>query len=292
MFFRQYSASMLKVLLTFIMATMAAVVLWYLYAYYTYAPQTRDGKVRVDVVPLASDVSGRIEEVRVHDNQPVRRGDVLFIVDQVRLANDVKASEANFAMAQAQFKAAERESRRYRALQGVASQQERDNRETVLEQARALVSQALAELERTRIDYSRAVVRSPVNGIVTNLSLRPGAYAMTGQPVMALVDSDSYYVAGYFEETKLARMQVGMSVSVRLMGESRTLHGHVEGFAAGIEDRERVTVSGSLLANVNPTFSWVRLAQRVPIRIALDEIPQGIALVAGRTATVSLDSGP
>jgi multidrug resistance efflux pump len=121
-----------------------------------------------------------------------------------------------------------------------------------------------------------------VNGTLSNFSLRPGNYVTAGQPVTALVDADSYYIAGYFEETKLRRIRVGDAVRVRLMGADADLAGHVTSIAPGIEDRER-TDSSRMLANVNPTFSWVRLAQRVPVRITLD---QPIKLVAGQTATV------
>nr|WP_283813144.1 HlyD family efflux transporter periplasmic adaptor subunit [Bradyrhizobium manausense] len=108
-----------------------------------------------------------------------------------------------------------------------------------------------------------------------------------GKGVMALVDSDTLNVEGYFEETKLARIRVGDKVQVRLMGERGTLSGHVESIAAGIEDRDSAE-GASLLANVNPTFSWVRLAQRVPVRIALDRVPDNVSLVAGRSATVEV----
>lgn len=285
----EQSSRLLKIALTLALAVLGAFTVWHLYAYYTYAPQTRDGKVRADVVALAADVSGRVDEVRVRDNQVVKHGDVLFVIDRVRLANDLAEAKASVATAKAQLAAAEREDKRYRGLAGVVAPQELDVRRTAAETARAQYEQAIASLERARINLERAEVRSPVNGIITNFSLLPGAYATAGQPVMALVDQDSFYVAGYFEETKLSRMRVGMPTTIHLMGESRPLKGHVEGLAAGIEDRERVTSTGTLLANVNPTFSWVRLAQRVPVRIAIDEVPKGTTLIAGRTATVVVD---
>ncbi|CAP41537.1 efflux RND transporter periplasmic adaptor subunit [Bordetella petrii] len=285
----EQSSRVLKIALTLALAVLGAFTLWHLYAYYTYSPQTRDGKVRADVVALAADVSGRVDEVRVRDNQVVKHGDVLFVIDRVRLANDLAEAKASVATAKAQLAAAEREDKRYRGLADVVAPQELDVRRTAAETARAQYEQAIASLDRARINLERAEVRSPVNGIITNFSLLPGAYAIAGQPVMALVDQDSFYVAGYFEETKLSRMGVGMPATIHLMGESRSLKGHVEGFAAGIEDRERVTSTGTLLANVNPTFSWVRLAQRIPVRIAIDEVPKGATLIAGRTATVVVD---
>lgn len=286
---RETTLSLLKTTLTVIIALLGAVVLWYFYSYYTYAPQTRDGKIRADVVSLAADVSGRVEAVYVRDNERVRRGDLLFTVDKVRLTNALEQAQAAVATAQAIRNAAERENRRYASLGDAGSKQQRDERRSKAEEARAKYAQTIADQDLARINLERAQVRSPVNGIVTNFSLRPGAYATAGQPLIALVDSDSFYVAGYFEETKLARIQPGAHAILHVMGEDRTLSGHVESLSAGIEDRERTASSNTLLANINPTFSWVRLAQRVPVRIAIDEVPQGVELIAGRTVTVTLD---
>ncbi|QHB28788.1 membrane protein [Pseudomonas monteilii] len=287
--FSNLSSRLLKTAGTLSVSALALAAAWYIYVYYTYAPQTRDGKVRADVVALAADVSGRVDEVSVRDNQRVRKGQLLFTVDKDRLSNALKTAEAVLAIAEAQNEAAQREQRRYRNLQGVVPPQALDQHVTAAKEAAARRQQAAADLERARIDLDRARVRAPVNGIVTNFSLRPGAYAMAGQPVMALVDEDSYYIAGYFEETKLARIRTGSLAKVQIMGETRPLSGHVESFSAGIEDRERSTSTGSMLANINPTFSWVRLAQRIPVRITLDEVPEGVHLIAGRTATIELE---
>jgi multidrug resistance efflux pump len=152
-------------------------------------------------------------------------------------------------------------------------------------QARAAVQQAHAQLDAARLNLQRTTVRAPVDGVVTNVDLRPGDYFVTGHQALALVDADSLHVDGYFEETKLPRIRVGDRVSVRLMGEPLVMYGHVQSIAAAIEDRER-TPSANLVANVNPTFSWVRLAQRIPVRVVLDHPPANVRLIAGRTATV------
>ncbi|MXP25268.1 efflux RND transporter periplasmic adaptor subunit [Altererythrobacter indicus] len=279
----------LRIVATLILAIIAALALWHLYNYYTYAPQTRDGKVRADVVSLASDVSGRIDSVAVTDNQIVAKGDILFTVDKARLRNALQSANASVATARATLASAEQEARRYNALEGVVSGQDRDLRRAAAQEARAQLSSAIASRDLAKINLERAEVRSPVNGIVTNFQLRPGAYATAGQPVMALVDRDSFYVAGYFEETKLSQIRPGTRATITLMGEDQPLKGHVVGLSAGIQDSERSASSNSTLAGVNPTFSWVRLAQRVPVRIEIDSIPKGIALVAGRTATVTID---
>jgi len=137
------------------------------------------------------------------------------------------------------------------------------------------------------LNLARTRVVSAVNGTVTNLDLRTGAYVTAGHAVMALIDSDSYYVEGYFEETKLAAIQVGDAVLVMPMGQQVRLRGHVESLAGGIADRDRST-SANLLSNVNPTFNWVRLAQRIPVRVKLDAVPAGTRLVAGQTVTVDV----
>ncbi|SDR90160.1 RND family efflux transporter, MFP subunit [Halopseudomonas litoralis] len=282
-------ARLSKKVVTAVAAIAAVFVLWQLYSYYTYAPQTRDGKIRADVVALAADVSGRIETVQVRDNQIVQRGDVLFTLDQVRLQNALDRATAAVASAKARQDSAVREWNRYSTLRDAVSQQERDNRQSAMEETQAQYQEAVANLELADINLERADVRAPVNGIVTNLSLRPGAYAVAGEPVMALVDSDSFHVAGYFEETKLKHIHVGDQATIHIVGEDQPLTGHVEGLSAGIDDRERTTASGTLLANVNPTFSWIRLAQRIPVRISIDTVPEGIELIAGRTVTVTLE---
>ncbi|MGO3570600.1 MAG: efflux RND transporter periplasmic adaptor subunit [Serratia grimesii] len=290
--FRERTVVLLRPALTLIAVLAALWVLWQLYLYYTYAPQTRDGKIRADVVPLATDVSGKVDTVHIHDNQVVHKGQLLLTLDKVRLRNALEQADAAVERASVQLASSRRENQRYQALQSAISQQERDNHRDAQSLAKANLDQALADQALARINLQRADLYAPVDGVITNFSLRPGAYATAGQPIMALVDSNSFYIAGYFEETKLGQIQNGDKVIIRVMGEQRPLYGHVDGLSAGINDSERTTATGNLLANVNPTFSWIRLAQRIPVRVAIDEVPSGITLIAGRTATVSLSEMP
>ena len=179
--------------------------------------------------------------------------------------------------------------KRYSALTPgvVVSAQRMDQVVAIQGSAQAAYDQAVADVALAKLNIDRSEVRASVSGIVTNMELRPGAYLTPGKGVMALLDTDTLHVQGYFEETKLQRIHVGYSVNVRLMGSSHVLQGRVESVAAGIEDRDRSNGS-SLLANVNPTFNWVRLAQRVPVRIALDRAAERGELVAGATATVEV----
>ena len=149
----------------------------------------------------------------------------------------------------------------------------------------AAYRQAVADRAVAGLNLKRSEVSSPVDGTVSNVDLEPGDYVTTGKAVMALVDRATLRVEGYFEETKLPYILQGDRVQVQLMGEPHRLTGRVESIAAGIADRER-SDSSDLLANINPTFNWVRLAQRVPVRVKLDAVPSGVLLVVGRTATV------
>lgn len=258
-----------------------------LWGHYMDDPWTRDAKVRADVVGIAPDVSGFVGEVLVHDNQAVKKGDVLFRIDRARFAIALDQAEAAVAGRKATLDQATRDRTRYEQLKDVVSQQKTEQMGASEAEAEAAYRQALADRDLARLNLERADVKASVNGVITNLSLRPGDYVNAGQAEVALVDTDSLRVEGYFEETKLARIKVGNPVSIRLMGQSLVLAGHVESIAAGIEDRER-TVGNGLLANINPTFNWVRLAQRVPVRIAFDHVPDDARLVAGLTATVAV----
>lgn len=277
-----------RIALTVLAVVAALAVGRELWVYYMEQPWTRDGRVRADVVQVAPDVSGFVTEVLVKDNQKVHRGDVLFKIDRERFALALRQADASVAGHQATLDQANADLKRYSALTTDAvSQQKQEQVLATQLQAKAAFDQAVADRAVAQLNLDRSEVHASVNGVITNMDLRPGAYVTAGKGVMALVDADTLHVEGYFEETKLARIRIGDKVQVRLMGEKVTLSGRVESIAAGIEDRDRAD-GASLLANVNPTFSWVRLAQRVPVRIALDPVPEGMSLVAGRSATVEV----
>ncbi|MCP1752488.1 HlyD family secretion protein [Bradyrhizobium elkanii] len=277
-----------RVALTAIAVIAALAVARALWVYYMEAPWTRDGRVRADIVQVAPDVSGFVTDVLVKDNQPVHRGDILFRIDRARFALALKQADAAVAGHRATLDQADADLKRYSSLTTDAvSQQKQEQVLATQLQAKAAYDQAVADRAVAQLNLDRSEVHASVNGTITNMDLRPGAYVTAGKGVMALVDTDTLHVEGYFEETKLARIRVGDKAQIRLMGEPVRLTGHVESIAAGIEDRDRAA-GASLLANVDPTFSWVRLAQRIPVRIALDHLPDRIALVAGRSATVEI----
>ena len=276
-----------RVLLTLLFVAGAIVALVILWRRYEDDPWTRDGKVRADSVQVAADVSGLVTQIMVHDNQFVRAGAVLFVVDKERYAAQLEQADAAVARTKATLADAIREQRRYVALGDLVSREDRDQRITAADVAQAAVRQAIADRRVAEINFERSDVRARVDGYVTGFRMRPGDYVTSGSPKFALLDTDSYYVLGYFEETKLHRFQLGDRARVVLLGDTRPLWGHVVSMAAGIADRED-SGSDALLPNVTPTFSWIRLAQRVPVRVVLDRVPAGVRLVAGRTATVTI----
>jgi len=260
---------------------------WQLWRHYEIEPWTRDGRVKAYVVQVAPDVTGQVTKVFVHDNQQVNAGDVLFEVDRARFELALRQAQAAEQAAQAALNQAGREARRNVQLDDLVAQETREQGQSRVEQARAALAQATVNRDTARLNLERTRVVSVVSGSVTNLDLRAGAYVSASHPVMALVDRGSFYVEGYFEETKLAAIHLGDPVAVSLMGANKKLTGHVESFAEGISDRDRSTGT-NMLPNINPTFNWVRLAQRIPVRVALDPVPQDVRLVAGQTATVQV----
>jgi multidrug resistance efflux pump len=266
-------ASLFRVIVTFSMVTVAVVVGLALWDYYLKAPWTRDARVRTDVVSIAPDVPGLVTEVLVKDNQHVRRGEVLFRIDPERFNIALRQAEAVVTNRNASAEQAELDDERYAKLNDVSVTQQKVEavRETYKE-AEAAYDQAVADRDLAKLNLARSEVRASVNGQVTNMELQPGAYVSARRGVMALIDEDTLRIEGYFEETKLPRIRVNDKATVILLGENTPIAGHVESIAGGIEDRER-TAGSNLLANVNPTFSWVRLAQRIPVRIALDAVP-------------------
>jgi RND family efflux transporter MFP subunit len=281
-------ASLGRTLLTLVVVLVAILAGWELWSYYMLEPWTRDGRVRADVVKVAADVSGLVSDVFVHDNEKVSKGQELFRIDQRRFRYAIDQAEAELASQQATLDQAKRDLVRSKSLTDLAiTRQQVERAQQATDEAQAKLDVANASLEVARLNLERSTILAPVNGIVTNFDLLPGRYVNVGTAVFALIDSDTFRVEGYFEETKLRRIRIGEDATVRLIGDSRVLSGHVESIAYGIEDQNRST-SSELLAFVNPTFSWVRLAQRIPVRIKLDHVPPDLLLVAGRTATVSI----
>jgi multidrug resistance efflux pump len=281
-------AQLRRIVVSVLLVAAAVFVGWRMWIYYMEEPWTRDGMLRADVVGVAADVSGPVVEVFVHDTQAVRKGDVLFRIDPSRFTLALREATADAERKQAVFEESDREARRLMNLTDIAVSREQQQQASALAiETAADYQQALAARDVAQLNLDRSQVRASVNGVLTDLYLRPGDYVTASQPVAALVDTDSFFVEGYFEETKLPRIHPGDRVEIRLMGTSEILTGEVLGIAGGVFDRQR-SVGRDLLPNINPTFTWVRLAQRIPVRVRLDAVPPPVRLVAGRTATVTI----
>lgn len=266
-------------------AIVAAIILW---RFYMLSPWTRDARVRADIVTIAPDISGWVIKLNVKDNQEVKSGDVLMVIDPDRYQAAYDQAKAMAETKRQQMLLKQNEAKRRRLLGDQAISAElRENAQIEAGIAKGEYEEALAKLELTKINLDRSIIKAPRDGQITNLQLVQGNYIKEGQAAMAIVVKGSLYIQAYLEETKLPGVHVGMPATIRLMSGSVLLQGHVEGISRGITDRN-ATPDGQLLADVEPTYNWVRLAQRIPVRIEFDEIPDDIYLAAGMTASVRI----
>jgi multidrug resistance efflux pump len=282
----------LPLLITLATVALAALLGSAMWDAYMGAPWTRDGTVRAYVVTMAPQVAGQIVQLPVADNQFVHKGDLLVVIDPTDYKIAVSMNEAAVQQAKVNAENAEREAKRRLQLSNLAvTVEQQQTFETSAVAAQAALQQAQANLEQARVNLQRTEIRSPVNGWVTNLLAQLGDYTNVGQNLISLVDADSFWVDGYFEETSLEPIRAGDPASIKLMGYSQIVRGHVDSIARGI-NVANAQPNGQGLATVNPIFTWVRLAQRIPVRIHIDQVPEGVVLAAGMTATVQIDPRP
>ena len=283
-----YRLRIARILITLGTVALAVPLGWAMWEAYMGAPWTRDATVRAYIVKIAPEVAGRIVALPVADNQFVHKGDLLMVIDPTDYAITVDQAEAAVTRAQADADNAVREAGRRAQLTSLeTSEEQKQTYASNAQAAEATYRQALANLARARVDLRRTSIHSPVNGYVTNLLAQLGDYANIGQITISVVDADSFWVDGYFEETNLGAIQSGDSARIKLMGYSQVVHGHVGSIARGINVANAQSDQAGL-ASVNPIFTWVRLAQRVPVRIHIDQVPDGVRLVQGMTATVEV----
>jgi RND family efflux transporter MFP subunit len=283
---------LLPLLVTLVVAAFGAAAAWLLWQNYMGKPWTRDGTVRSNIVTLAPDVAGQVVQLAVKDNQFVHQGDLLMKIDPRDYQVAVELSKAALDQAEADYQNKQTEAARRLALTDLAtSREERQTYASTAAMAAAAVEEQKANLERANVNLARTDIRSPVNGWVTNLLLRQGDYTTIGQTALSLVDADSFWVDGYFEETALKSIHDGDPAKIWLLGYGEMLKGHVDSVARGIVV-SNVTPGKSGLATVNPIFTWVRLAQRIPVRVQIDEMPPDIHLVIGLTATIEIEPKP
>jgi multidrug resistance efflux pump len=277
--------SRLATLVIALVAVLISIVAW---NHYVMAPWTRDGRIRAQVASVAPQISAQITEVRIADNQFVHKGDVLYVIDPFDFEVSLRTNIASLKQKAADLQVKEAQSERRLHLSDLATTPEQQQTykggaiqaKGAFEAMQQLVAQA-------EINLSRTQVSSPVNGYVTNLLLRVGDYAHQGVSNVSIIDTDSYWVDGYFEETQMARVCVGDRAEAKLMGYSSPIVGHVTTVTRGVSV-SNAAAGAQGLPNVDPVYTWVRLAQRVPVRIAIDAVPPDVPLVSGMTATVTI----
>lgn len=278
---RRFANTAFVVLIAFLMG-------WLLWRHYMLSPWTRDGRVRAETVNVAAEIFGKIKELKVVENQFVHKGDVLFVIDPEEFQLDLAKAEATLESRRQEMLIRESLSQRRNQMSAEAvSKEEQQTSESTASMAEAAYQEAKAQRDLARLNLERTVVRSPVNGYVDNLRLRVGDYAVVGQNKLTIIDSDSFWVSGYFEETKMPGIHEGDPAVIKLMGVGPALTGHVESISRGIADSNGSTDTQGL-ANVNPVFYWVRLAQRIPVRVHIDQVPDGVTIAAGMTCTVTI----
>ena len=278
-----------KSIVSIVIVLLALFSLYTMWQYYLYSPWTRDGRIRAKIITIAPDVSGFVTKMYVSDNQKVKKGQLIFTIDDQRYAATLESKEAELKHAMIEWQLANKQYlRRIRLGRDESiSKEELDDYEMQEKLRKADLEKAKAEVELTKINLDRTKIYAPADGTINNIDLRQGNYVVSSKPVMSLVKADSFYVTGYFEETKLPHIKIGNKAKIVLMTGGAPLYGHVISIGKAVADNN-TDVNSQLLPKVQETYDWVRLSKRIPVDIALDIIPNNVELVSGMNATVTI----
>jgi len=279
-----------RVSLTLVTLIVAVFLGHWIWQHYLYSPWTRDGRVRAHVITIAPDVSGWVNDIHVGDNQSVKKGDVIFTVDDTRYKAAIAELKAQVENKQYAWELAKHQYERRQTLtkEKMLSEETAESARIGTELARSNYELAEAQLATAQINLDRTVVRAPADGSIINLTLRNGNYVSQGKSVLSLVQSGSFYVTGYFEETKIPLIKLGQKAKITLMSGGEPLTGTVSSIGEAIAD-SNTTGNSQLLPQIQQTFNWVRLAQRIPVDIKLDNYPDNVNLSAGMTVSIHLE---
>ncbi|MEN8279502.1 HlyD family secretion protein [Acinetobacter baumannii] len=280
-----------KFFISIVLIVISIFVLNWIWSHYLYTPWTRDGRVRANIITIAPDISGWVTQLKVADNQDIKKGEIIFSMDPERYAAEVTERRAKMQHALEAWNLAKAQYKRRSSLGDAISDEELDNAKMNAKLAKSEYELAKAELQTAKINLLRTNIYAPNDGTITNISLREGNYVTQGQPALSIVEKDSFYVTGYFEETKLPLIKVGQKAKLTLMDQSEPLTGTVRSIARGISNNNTNT-DQQLLPSVEQAFTWVRLAQRIPVNISIDHIPRNTILSAGMTVSIELDKLP
>jgi multidrug resistance efflux pump len=288
---RRSTLKVLRYVATGILVVAALVAARYGWRIYVTSPWTRDGMVRVQVADVAPQISGQIVEVRISDNQHVHKGDVLYVIEKFDFEVALDNAKATILNREADLAVKKAQDARREALTTLSTSiEEKQVYQGNAKMAEAALASAKAALAQAEINLQRTEVRSPVDGYVTNLLMRVGDYALAGTRNVSVIDEHSYWIDAYFEETKFTNIHVGDDVDAMLLGYEAPIRGRIESITGGISAANAAS-STQGLPNVDPIYTWVRLAQRIPVRIRIDQVPKDVPLIAGMTCTVSVIGG-
>jgi multidrug resistance efflux pump len=285
---RRSTLKALRYVATGVLVVAALVAMRHGWWIYITSPWTRDGMVRVQVANVAPQISGQIVEVRTYDNQHVHKGDVLYVIEKFDFAVALDNAKATILNREADLAVKKAQNARRAALTTLSTSiEEKQQFDGNARMAEAALASAKAGLSQAEINLQRTEVRSPVDGYVTNLLMRVGDFARAGTPNLSVIDENSYWIDAYFEETKLANFHVGDPVEATLLGFQDPIKGRIESITGGISAANAAS-STQGLPNVDPIFTWVRLAQRIPVRIRIEQVPPDVPLIAGMTCSISV----
>lgn len=260
------------------------------YEEYFNNPWTRDGQVRANIIKVAPRVSGPITEVAIADNQFVRQGDLLFQIDPSTYEVALAQAEASLKRAKVNSRGKKIEYDRLKEIRakdkGAISHKDLSRRQTTYEESLLAIKVSEEQLKAAKLNLKFTRIYASVDGYVSNVDIQLGTQAVANQPLLALIDSNSFWVFGYFRENQLPQIKAGNSAIVTLMSHpDQPIEGYVESIGWGIAPKDG-KVGYNLLPDVNPVFQWIRLAQRIPVRIALASLPEGVDLRFGLSASI------
>ncbi|MFA0661340.1 HlyD family secretion protein [Vibrio splendidus] len=281
-----------RYLITLLLVVAASSVVYNYYQSYSSNPWTRDGQVSAYIVSITPRVTGQVTKVHIEDNSQVAKGDLLFEIDPSIYQAAYNKALATQKQARALLAKAKNEEQRALNLEkrtpGALPVLTLNNLNNAVETNAANVALAKANVEEAHLNLKYTKVYAPTNGFITNLNLRQGSQVVANRPVVALIDEDSFWIEGYFKETDLVNVSPNDKALVTLMMHNNTqLEGHIKSIGFGIATQDGST-GNDLLPNVNPNFQWIRLAQRIPIKVVLDNVPEDLQLRVGMTASIKI----
>lgn len=281
----------LRILLTIIVVIAAVFAGRWVWTDYMHTPWTRDGRIRAEIVTVSPDVSGWVTGLNIKDGQNIKKGDLLFSVDNKRYQAALDRSKATTENTLYTWELAKHKLERRKGLNTQQAISEEGLESTRINSKIAKANYELAKTDQAiaQLNFDRTKVYAPVSGQIINLNLRQGNYVAQGTSVFAIVKSGSFYVTGYFEETKIPLIHDNQKAKISLLSGGKALTGHVISVGKAIANTNTQS-NTQLLPVVQQTFNWVRLSQRIPVDIKLDSVPEDVQLSAGMTATIHLNT--